>query len=388
LLLHIETSSSSSVFPNGSKASHPFSNNSFTPKFMMIQRRNEVPAFIKVTQRNARQTAGTERNETMTTVPPHQAGTPLPKSSSQRVFLVVFGMLQITLGAGLIVGWAGIAGSMLLASAGSILSLDDLTALYGFAASANYISPLFLGTVLDKFGPRSCSSLANGLVALGCFFFASADSFTTFAVGLCCIGLGGPGVQTSLIHLGNLFPTHRFFVMGMVAETITLSFAIFPLMDVIWANTNLSFREIFRGLGMLLVCSTIGSVLLWPDAPYEVVDIISNADVPAEICTNGQDEQEKLVTAKKPMALSSADNKLVDLQHQSFQEQISSGVYIRLSLFFLVTSFWANFYIATVTTEVSITECWFTCTNSLLGHFLLFFLSPLLVHSAGRPAPV
>jgi MFS family permease len=272
-----------------------------------------------------------------------------------RLVLVVFGMLQITLGAGLIVGWAGIAGSMLRTSESSLLSLDDLTALYGFAASANYISPMFLGAVLDKFGPRSCSSLANGLVTLGCFLFASANSFTTLAVGLCFIGLGGPGVQTSLIHLGNLFPTKRFFVMGMVAETITLSFAIFPLMDVIWANTSLSFRDIFRGLGVLHLCSTICSLIIWPDAPYEVVDMNANGQL-ASKCSSSN-EEETLVTADKHLSLSSSVTK-VDLHHQSFQEQISSGVYIRLSVFFLVTSFWANLYIATVTTEVSLLLCW------------------------------
>jgi MFS family permease len=46
------------------------------------------------------------------------------------------------------------------------------------------------------------------------------------------------------------------------------------------------------------------------------------------------------------------EEKQMDLKDMSFKEQLSSGAYIRLSIFFLVTSWWANFYIATVTTEL------------------------------------
>jgi hypothetical protein len=123
-------------------------------------------------------------------------------------------------------------------------------------------------------------------------------------------------------------------------------------MDVIWAHTSLSFRDMFRGLGVLLLCSTICSLIIWPDAPYEVVDTNANGQL-ASKCSCSKEEEEKLVAADKRLSLSSSVTK-VDLHHQSFEEQISSGVYIRLSVFFLVTSFWANFYIATVTTEVSL----------------------------------
>lgn len=60
----------------------------------------------------------------------------------------------------------------------------------------------------------------------------------------------------------------------------------------------------------------------------------------------------------------------LDLTNLSFVEQLSSGVYIRLSIFFLVTSFWANFYIATVTTEV-----WLFMENTSLCHSSKLFLT-------------
>ena len=275
-------------------------------------------------------------------------GAPLPESISWRVFLVFFGMFQITLAAGLIVGWAAIAGSMLVESpqnGGAGLTLDETTQMFGLAASVNYISPLFLGILLDRFGPRCCSIVSNSFVAIGCMVFSTSQQFSMFTLGICLIAFGGPGAQTSLIHLGNLFPERRFFVMGCVAETITLSFAIFPLMDVLWQATPLGFRDLFGGLSAMVAISAVCSFLLWPDQPYEVKEPVTSSDealeedLEATLLTTNDDE----TAIKSP---------LTRLQDASLKEQLTSGIFLRLTMFFLVTSFWANFYIAIVTTEL------------------------------------
>ncbi|CAJ1939125.1 unnamed protein product [Cylindrotheca closterium] len=257
---------------------------------------------------------------------------PAPKSYVARVLLVIFAMVQITLAAGLIIGWPGIAGSMLvepLENGGAGLTLDQTTQLYGLAAAVNYVAPLFLGLVLDKFGPRACSVLSNAIVSIGLAIFSSASSFSTFALGICCVAFGGPSVQQCLLHIGNIFAERRYFVMGIVAESITLSFAIFPVMDIIWEH-GYGFRILFAGLGVLVFLSTIGSLLLWPDAPYE----IPKSDDANEEKEKGDDDPDK------------------DLKEASFFDQLSSGVYLRLCIFFVVTSWWGNFYIATVTVEL------------------------------------
>eukprot|EP00977_Amphora_coffeiformis_P000949 scaffold202_cov180-Amphora_coffeaeformis.AAC.1 len=207
--------------------------------------------------------------------PAGTVGAPLPKSQAYRLFLIFFGMLQITLGAGLIVGWAAIAGSMMVdptAVGGAGLTLDATTQLYGLAASVNYISPLFLGMVLDKYGPRAASCFANATVAIGCLVFAMATSLRSFNIGLCLMAFGGPAVQTSLIHIGNLFPSRRFFIMGIVSESITLSFAVLPLMDLIYHATKTDFRTIFYVQAILVALSAVASFFVWPDLPYETPD--------------------------------------------------------------------------------------------------------------------
>ncbi len=279
-------------------------------------------------------------------------GATAPSSFTTRVLLVCFAMVQITLAAGLIVGWPGIAGSMLvepLATGGAGLTLDQTTQLYSLAAAVNYVAPLFLGLVLDNFGPRACSFLSNVIVATGLAIFARGSTFVTFAIGICFVAFGGPSVQQCLLHIGNMFGERRYFVMGMVAESITLSFAVFPLLDVAWDRVpaQYGFRVLFAGLACVIVCSAMGSLLFWPDAPYDVFD--------NKISTTTDADEKHTILDTETVNKPEED----DLKSKPFVEQLTSGVYIRLCIFFIVTSWWANFYIATVTTEVR----WFCGTD-------------------------
>lgn len=278
----------------------------------------------------------------MTTEKP---GAPLPASPTVRVILVATGMLQITLGAGLVVGWAGIAGSILTATrvnGGAGLTLDQTTSLYGLAAASNYLSPIVLGFILDHRGPRTASFVSNAIVALGCFLFGQATTFRQFAVAISMVAFGGPGVQTSVIHTANLFPAKRYFVMGLVGECITLSFAVLPIMDLLWHAYQIEFESLFYGQAVLVGLSAIISLVIWPDTPYQ--------EVPEE--NNHPSEEETLLSSAKEKA----EPKELPLQQQSLVKQLTSGAFIRLSIFFLVTSFYANLYIATVTTEVSLSR--------------------------------
>ena len=278
-------------------------------------------------------------------------GAPIPASSTIRVALVTTGMIQITLGAGLVVGWAGIAGSVLTAlrqEGGAGLTLDETTQLYGMAAACNYISPLFLGALLDSRGPRTASFVSNAIVAVGCFLFGRAIRFQEFAFAIGLVAFGGPGVQTSVIHTANLFPAKRYFVMGLVGECITLSFAIFPIMDVFWEiyPKMCDFETLFLTQAILVGLSAVVSLFIWPDSPYEHVHVQDEQET-----EDGNGESEKLIEGAAATALDEIQK--LPLNEESFIKQVTSGPYIRLSIFFLVTSFYANLYIATVTTEVS-----------------------------------
>ena len=367
-------------------------------------------------------------------------------STIRHVCLVIFAMLQITLSSGLIVGWASIAGSMLITpvevGGAGVSTLDDTTKLYSIAAAINYIAPLPMGYLLDTYGPRYTSCISNIIVSVGLFLFGNSymistsminnvSSLTMYTIGISFIAFGGPAVQTSLLSIGNLFPNRRFFVMGIVAETITLSFAIFPLLDVIWENMTRggsegesmaettgvlcgnttplpfgmnAFSFLFSVLSVIVLVSGIASYYVWPDQPYEllktVVDTIQNdyttetidettklihsssenngggggieieiynvdetereeedeeepEEVVADPDADDDDEEDPSSTTTTTTTTTPTTNTITyDLKHGTFIQQVTSGVYIRLGIFFIITSYWANYYIATVTTEL------------------------------------
>ena len=79
--------------------------------------------------------------------------------------------------------------------------------LFVMATSINFTAPLLLGVLLDAYGPRICSALSILLVASGFVLFAaSSPAFPTHLPAVILIAFGGPGVQSSIIHLSNLYP--------------------------------------------------------------------------------------------------------------------------------------------------------------------------------------
>ena len=118
-------------------------------------------------------------------------------------------------------------------------------------------SPLFLGIVLDKLGPRACSVLSIFVSFLGFLLFGLASTLESslgesggtggggvfdlwskeflITVSVVSIGFGGPGVQNSVIHLGNLFPARKGMVTAIITGCFQLSFCIFFVFDQIWS---------------------------------------------------------------------------------------------------------------------------------------------------------
>lgn len=68
------------------------------------------------------------------------------------------------------------------------------------------------------------------MVALGCVVFAAASSI---------------------------------FVLAIVSETITLSFAILPLMDLTWEKISMPFQYIFSADGIVLMACLSVLTLAW-----------------------------------------------------------------------------------------------------------------------------
>ena len=192
----------------------------------------------------------------------------------KKYFLVFLACLQNLLCGGIIFGWAAITSGLLSASieeGGAELSQRYIHQLFVVATSVNFSGPLLLGFLLDRFGPRTCSIISILLVALGCIVFG-ASNLTTFPFhlpGIVMIAFGGPGVQSAIIHVSNLFPSSKATATSIITGSFNLSFLIFVLFDNIWENYQLTYNEIFIGYGILLLAFPLtASIIFWPDRPY------------------------------------------------------------------------------------------------------------------------
>ncbi len=327
-----------------------------------------------------------------------------------KYFLVFFGCLQNTLAGGLIYGWTGISNTILITpidEGGAGLSPSTTMSIFSAASSISCATQFLLGMIQDHYGPRVCSIFSNACVGLGCFVFVFKAAHGhdelempmqwTFYLGAMLMGAGGPGVQLSIVHIGNLFPGIENTVMGCILNTITLSFAVFPWFSSMWSG-GAEFIYLFRMLGATIWILALVSMFLWPDVPFDNASV-EDSHIPVKhpiIEAGGRDDscflvrdasatdfslslETKALSGSPPLSISisssltevtscndghsdSSDDSQEqqiyeksehDYTNMTLKEQFFCGKMIRLSLFFIVTSFWANLYEASMTIELN-----------------------------------
>ena len=142
---------------------------------------------------------------------------------------------------------------------------------------ASCLGPLLLGFVLDYYGPRVCSLVSIALVGLGFLLFgiSEKDGWQLFIPAISLIAFGGPGTQTSIIHLSNLFPTWKATATACITGSFQLSFVVFLVFDYLWTHYQLSYQSLFLGYCIVCVVNAMVSLVLWPDRPYDFEEQIT-----------------------------------------------------------------------------------------------------------------
>jgi MFS family permease len=327
---------------------------------------------------------------------------------------------------GIIFGWASIAGTILIApeeKGGANLTRDQATLIFSIAASSSSLSCLVLGYILDAHGPRVCSLVGHFIVAMGFFLLSQEPTLFGILLGVCLIGFGGPSIQSALFHLTNLFPDSKFAVMSCLSGSFSVSFAIFPFFDYLWQNFAISFQVMTRSYILVVGLSSLASHFFWPNvAITELDDQIDddNYDYNQEFIHDDSNlkSDKRVITAESAFLESAAHPHLLEAplnsylrsnprrimnSHPSFQKsvasmltaqyvhisikdnpfwnQLSSGVYARILLVFITTSFWANLYIASLPTELAVSHGEINTTSSNLGRTFTLITSTGVVVS-------
>lgn len=142
--------------------------------------------------------------------------------------------------------------------------------MFVIATFFNFLGPLVLGLVLDNYGPRVCSLISIALITCGCVLFAISDKehLNLFIPAMCLIAFGGPGAQSAIIHLSNLFPNWKATATAFITGSFQLSFVVFLVFDQLWLFRNCSYSSLFMGYCGICFFNAIVSMFLWPDTPY------------------------------------------------------------------------------------------------------------------------
>lgn len=284
-----------------------------------------------------------------------------------RIGLAALACLQTALFGAIILGWASIEGTLVVApkkDGGAGLSLQDSARLFSIASSSNMLSCLILGFVLDKFGPRTCSMISTLLIGAGCQIVSFSDTPFQYYVGFCVIAIGGPGVTSSVFHITNLFPKRKFLVMSIFNGTTNISFCILALFDWLWQEFGVSIQTLFRWYTIAALLSSVASWFLLPDKPFEDTDekssTSSNKAVSMDQPTQQQEFEQQTTNLHVSesyqytyLALQKGNQELVSLKDQPFWNQVRSGTYLRSLFAVVVTIFCCNFYVASIAIELA-----------------------------------
>lgn len=300
------------------------------------------------------------------------------------ILLALFACLQNATIGGLIYGWTAIDRSMLTDSSenGAGLSPAETTSIFAYSTCVGMVATLVLGVILDRFGPRMCSAIAHVSIAIGCQLFAMSETYSMFCLATSLMAFGGPGIQISIVHLANLFPNNQFLVLSVLNGTISLSFMVFAIFDWVWLTyAPIDFRTLFSGFTLIVIVSMIGSLLFWPDSPFELRndqkkerhhhlqrtaedDFIEATTAHSHLIEQPLhsylrndprhvlEHHESFIASRQALLL--GDSEVISLKDQPFLRQLFSRTFSRALLLLMVTCFYANFYVASFSTEVRV----------------------------------
>eukprot|EP00980_Cylindrotheca_fusiformis_P008726 scaffold1868_cov193-Cylindrotheca_fusiformis.AAC.11 len=331
-----------------------------------------------------------------------------------RMRLFFFAILQNSLMGGVIFGWASVDQSVLSASmenGGAGLSLHNSALIFSCASSISMFAPFLLGAVLDCYGPRVCSFVSCCIMAFGAILFASASHFAQFAIASCLLSFGGPGINSSIIHISNLFPGNANLAMATLSGSVAMSFSVFAVFDILWSRWELTVHSLFTAYAIIIMMLALGALYLYPDEPFEesetdnasdedsskaaalpaiheTEDLLVSLDGAATLKTDHQDhcsnhvqsvisnaslhidqpldsylrDERKLYhksesfAASKKVLMTPHNEELagaISLKDMPFKSQLCSAFFLRATVVFVVTSFATNFYVASISTEMA-----------------------------------
>jgi hypothetical protein len=191
-----------------------------------------------------------------------------------------------------------------------------------------------------------------------------------------------------------------------------LSFTVFALFDWLYNHHGTPAAILFGVWTIVSILSILMSCFCWPDEPYLQPVQVSNTSPQKQYAIDEyRDDETRYLMLEHPVVESETllrdndalfknschitsssielvrdDEDIVGLKNERFYVQLTSATFVRAVLFLLVTCLFANFYIASVSTEVSNLRLSCAVLEDLFFHpFLLCTACRLAGLYSGRP---
>jgi MFS family permease len=132
---------------------------------------------------------------------------------------------------------------------------EYLTGIYTLGVSANIVSYIIWGIILDLSGPRitSCSSIAFSLLGNILLAFSNDTTRNMFHLGFLCVGIGGIGIHLASFNLANSAPLkHVAMATSLFPCIFNVSAIVFPFLNVL-NLAGMSLSSLFAGFAVVLV---------------------------------------------------------------------------------------------------------------------------------------
>lgn len=335
-------------------------------------------------------------------------------SKQRRLLQVTCAIIWCFLGAGTIFGFA--AFKPVLVSEGvysqyctpeeiednvPICSQQELKLNFMFTLGAvmtNGVS-IFVGLILDRWGPRACGFIGAFFLAAGSLTLRSALSieiFDAFLVGYSLLALGGPFTSISAFQLSNAFPAYSGTVLALITGAFDASSALFLLYRIAYTKSEGAFtiskfftwylitpvflvlvqtfvmhKESYKTVKEIIESAeediaTFGSRRLSIKINSSVADVderaglLANADNSQNytdaIDDNDEDAEETAIEASKKAALADA-TKISGvwgaLHGKPASEQVKSWWFIIMVFYTTIQMVRINYFVATVYSQYS-----------------------------------
>ncbi len=120
-----------------------------------------------------------------------------------------------------------------------------------------------LGAALDRYGSRWVTPSLMLATVCGCLLFASAQSFTTLALGRALIGLGMAGVLMGAFKaFGQWYPQQHVATISGFMVGIGASGGLAAATPLAWLNELVGWRAIFLGAAPITLLSAL-AIVVW-----------------------------------------------------------------------------------------------------------------------------